>query len=328
MNTGYGGANVLVTGGLGFIGSNLCIALIEGGAKVTILDSMIPGHGGNLFNIAPIKNKVHVNFSDMRDVHSLRYLVQGKDIIFNLAGQVGHIDSMEDPMTDLEINCRAQLSLLETCRAHNPKVRIVFASTRQIYGKPAYLPVDEKHPIAPVDVNGINKAAGEWYHLLYANTYGMQCTALRMTNTYGPRQKINNVKHGFVGTFLLCALQRQKIQLFGGGSQTRDFNHVDDVVEALLRVGSNPALAGETYNLGHHNHHSLREFVAILHEECDFAIEEVPFPAERKRIDIGDYYASYEKFSKATGWTPAVDLRTGLKSTLAFFREHLAHYTA
>lgn len=328
MSSSYRGAQVLVTGGLGFIGSNLCLALVEQGATVTIVDSMIPGHGGNLFNIEPICHKVHVNFSDMRDAHSLRYLVQGKDFIFNLAAQVSHIDSMEDPMTDLEINCRSQLSLLETCRAHNPKAHIVFTSTRQVYGRPQYLPVDEKHPICPVDVNGINTMAGEWYHLLYAKVYGMRCTALRLTNTYGPRQKISNVKHGFVGTFLLRALQGQTIQLFGGGEQKRDFNYVDDVVEALLLAGSKPNLSGETFNLGHHDHHSLREFVAILREECDFKVEEVAFPEERKRIDIGDYYASYEKFRAATGWTPTVDLRAGLKRTVAYYQKHLSHYLA
>lgn len=315
-----------MTGGLGFIGSTLSIALVEAGANVTIVDSMIPGHGGNLFNIEPIKDNVHVNFSDMRDEHSLRYLVQGKDFIFNLAAQVSHIDSMEDPMTDLDINCRSQLSLLETLRAHNPKACIVYTGTRQVYGKPQYLPVDEKHPIDPVDVNGINTMAGEWYHLLYAKVYGMRCTVLRLTNTYGPRQKISNVKHGFVGTFIRKALQGETIQLFGDGSQQRDFNYVDDVVEALLLTGTKAELSGEFFNLGDSAHYSLKQFAGMLQKLCTFKIETVPFPEERKRIDIGDYYASYEKFHKATGWKPKVNLEEGLKTTVEYFRKNLDKY--
>ncbi len=326
MRDFYRDKRVLVTGGLGFIGSNLAIALVESGAKVHILDSLMPGHGGNRFNIEPIQDEVEVQIADVRDTDAIRPAVTDAEIIFNLAGQVCHIDSMEDPMTDLEINCKAQLSLLEACREENPDVSIVFASTRQMYGKPKYLPVDEEHLLEPVDVNGINKMAGEWYHLLYSRVYDMRCSALRLTNTYGPRQKINNRRHGFVGTFLLQALQGQDIQLFGDGSQLRDFNYIDDVVDAMLITGQTDALNGVAYNLGHHEHHSLLEFVETLHEFCDFSFETIPFPEERKRIDIGDYYSSYEKFRAATGWEPKVDLRTGLGRTVEYFREHLPVY--
>jgi len=322
----YRGKNVLVTGGLGFIGSTLAIALVENGANVTIVDSLIPGHGGNLFNIEPIKGKVTVAEVDVRDTEKLRPLVKGQEYIFNLAAQVSHIDSMEDPMTDLEINCRAQLSLLETCRRENKEAFIIYTGTRQVYGKPQYLPVDEKHPINPVDVNGINTMAGEWYHLLYAKVYGMKAVALRLTNTYGPRQKISNVKHGFVGTFIKKALQGETIQLFGDGSQKRDFNYVDDVVEALLLAGEHPELSGEFFNLGDSEHYSLKTFAEMLQKHASFKVEVVPFPADRKRIDIGDYYATSEKFKKATGWTPKVDLQTGLKTTVEYFRANLPHY--
>src|SRR3989344_1447027 len=341
----YSGADILVTGGLGFIGSTLSIALVEAGAKVTIVDSLIPGHGGNLFNIEPIKDRVTVNISDMRDTHTLRSHVQGKDFIFNLAAQVSHIDSMEDPMTDLEINCRSQLSLLETLRAHNKEAFIVYTGTRQVYGKPQYLPVDEKHPIDPVDVNGINTMAGEWYHLLYAKVYGMHAVALRLTNTYGPRQKISNVKQGFVGTFIKKELKGAKIQLFGDGSQKRDFNYVGDVVEALLLAGEELALhrststglkytgaatgtglSGDFFNLGDNAHYSLREFAEMLQKLCPFKLETVPFPEDRKRIDIGDYYATYEKFNRATGWAPKIDLEKGLKSTAEYFRKNINKY--
>ena len=170
----FSGKEVIITGGLGFIGSTLAHRLVSYGAKVLLVDSLIPEYGGNLFNIRDIENEVEVNIADVRDVHSMQHLVQGKDYLFNLAGQTSHIDSMDDPYTDLEINCRAQLSILETCRKYNPSIKIVFASTRQIYGVPDYLPVDERHLLHPTDVNGINKMAGEWYHILYNNIYGIR----------------------------------------------------------------------------------------------------------------------------------------------------------
>lgn len=317
---------ILVLGGMGFIGSNLAIRLIEDGAKVTLIDSMIPNHGGNLFNIKPIQKLCEVNFSDIRDAHSLRYLVQDQDIIFSLAGQVNHLDSMEDPFTDLDINCLSQINLLEVCRKFNPRVKIVYSSTRQIYGRPQYLPVDEKHPILPVDVNGINKVAGENYYSLYAKVHGMDCVSLRLTNTYGPRQYIRGTTQGFIGVFLRLALQRQKISLFGDGQQKRDFNYVDDVVKALLLAASAPEVSGGVYNLGHHNSYSLLYFVQLLQKFCDFEYNIKPFPPERAKIDIGDYYSDYSLFKEKTGWEPTVDLEEGLSKTIAYFRENLSYY--
>src|SRR6516162_3864545 len=198
----FQGSRVMITGGLGFIGSTLAHRLVGEGAKVLLVDSLTPEYGGNLFNIAGIEDRVTVNISDVRDEHSMRYLVQGQDYLFNLAGQTSHLDSMQDPFADLEINCRAQLSILETCRKYNPKIKIVFASTRQIYGKPDYLPVDEKHLLRPVDVNGINKMAGEWYHILYNNVYGIRGCALRLTNTIGPRMRVKDARQTFVGIWI------------------------------------------------------------------------------------------------------------------------------
>ena len=214
---------VLITGGLGFIGSNLSRRLLDLGAEVTLVDSLIPEYGGNLFNIDGIENRLRVNISDVRDEHSMRYLVQGQDYIFNLAGQTSHLDSMQDPFTDLEINSRAQLSILETCRKYNPDVKIVFASTRQIYGKPDYLPVDEKHPIRPVDVNGINKLAGEWYHILYNNVYSIRACALRLTNTYGPGMRIKDARQTFLGIWIKLLLEGKPFEIWEG-QQLRDFN--------------------------------------------------------------------------------------------------------
>ncbi len=201
------GKKILITGGLGFIGSNLARRLAESEAQVTLIDSMIPEYGGNLFNIRGIEDKVKVHNSDVRDKHSMQYLIQGQDYLFNLAGQTSHLDSMQDPETDMEINCRAQLSILEACRKYNPHAKIVFASTRQIYGKPDYLPVDEKHLLRPTDVNGINKMAGEWYHILYNNVYGIRACALRLTNTYGPRMRVKDARQTFLGAWVRLLLE-------------------------------------------------------------------------------------------------------------------------
>src|SRR6266571_3789076 len=250
----FTGRKVLITGGLGFIGSNLARRLVDLGARVTLVDSLIPEYGGNLFNIAGLEDHVQVNISDVRDQHSMRYLVQGQDYLFNLAGQTSHMDSMEDPGTDLEINCRAQLSILEACRRYNPRIKVVFASTRQIYGKPDYLPVDEKHLLRPVDVNGINKMAGEWYHLLYNDVYGIRGCALRLTNTYGPGMRVKDARQTFLGIWIRRLIEQKPIQVFGDGKQRRDFNFVSDVVEAILCAAANDAANGQVFNLGHYEH--------------------------------------------------------------------------
>jgi nucleoside-diphosphate-sugar epimerase len=317
----YEGKNVLVTGGLGFIGSNIALRLVELGADVTLVDSMLPAYGATLRNIEPVRDRVHVNFSDVRDEHSLRYLVQGQDLIFSLAGQISHSESMRDPMTDLEINCHSQLSLLECCRHGNPDVRIVFASTRQLYGRPQYLPVDEDHPLLPVDVNGINKLAAERYYTLYHQVHGITSVSLRLTNTYGPRMDLANDTKGFTGVFIRQALAGEKIRVYGTGRQRRDFNYVDDVVDALLLAGEVEAIHGQVFNLGHPEPRSLLEFVEALREFADFEYERVPFPPEIEAIDIGDYYGDFSRFRDATGWTPRVSLRDGLERTLDYYRK-------
>ncbi|MHA2039641.1 MAG: NAD-dependent epimerase/dehydratase family protein, partial [Promethearchaeota archaeon] len=240
---------VIITGGLGFIGSNLAHRLVSYGSEVLLVDSLIPEYGGNFFNIKDIENEVEVNIADVRDVHSMRYLIQGKDYLFNLAGQTSHTDSMDDPYTDLEINCRAQLSILETCRNYNPSIKIVFASTRQIYGVPDYLPVDERHLLHPTDVNGINKMAGEWYHILYNNIYGIRSCSLRLTNTYGPRMRVKDARQTFLGIWIKQILSGEDIKVFGDGKQLRDFNYVEDVVDAFLISAASKDAYGQVFNL-------------------------------------------------------------------------------
>lgn len=320
------GSNVLITGGLGFIGSNLARQLVDAGAQVTLVDSLIPEYGGNLFNIAGIEDRVRVNISDVRDEHSMKYLVQGQDYLFNLAGQTSHMDSMQDPYTDLDINVRAQLSILESCRKYNPDIRIVFASTRQIYGKPDYLPVDEKHLLRPVDVNGINKMAGEWYHILYHNVYGLRACALRLTNTYGPRMRIKDARQTFLGIWIRLLLEGKPFEVWGG-EQLRDFSYVDDTVEAMLLAGQSEAADGKVFNVGGEPVVSLLETARILVEANrggEYTVR--TFPPERKRIDIGDYYASDNLLRETVGWQPSTSLADGLSQTLDYYRQNLQEY--
>lgn len=323
----FSGKRVLITGGAGFIGSNLARSLVELDAQVTLVDSLIPLYGGNLFNIDDIRERVILNIADVRDSFSMAYLVKGKDYLFNLAGQTSHLDSMADPFTDLNINAVAQLSILEACRLHNPDIKIVFASTRQLYGKPEYLPVDEAHPIRPVDVNGINKLAGEWYHLLYNNVYGIRACALRLTNTYGPGMRIKDAKQTFLGIWIKNAIEGKPIKVFGDGLQLRDFNFVADVVKALLLAALNSRADGKVYNLGSNEVVNLKQVAQLLvelHSGSQFEI--VPFPPERKVIDIGDYYSNYNNFSLEVGWQPKVNLKQGLAACLEYYEKNFSKY--
>jgi UDP-glucose 4-epimerase len=318
----FHGRRVLITGGLGFIGATLAARLVEAGAEVLLVDSMIPEYGGNVANIAGIEDRVTVNIADVRDVHSLPYLVSDREVIFSLAGQTSHLDSMVDPYTDLEINCRAQLSLLEACRLANPDARVVFASTRQIYGRPEYLPVDERHPIHPVDVNGINKTAGEWYHLLYGQVYGIPVCVLRLTNTYGPRMRVKDARQTFLGYWLRQIVDGEEIAVFGDGLQKRDFNYVDDAVDAFLLAATRDEALGKVYNLGDSEVVSLLDLAKKLVElNGGGSYRVVPFPEDRKAIDIGDYYSDFARIKDDLGWEPRVGLDEGLRRSIEFYRE-------
>jgi UDP-glucose 4-epimerase len=323
----YSGSKILITGGLGFIGSNLARALVAQGANVTLVDSLIPLYGGNIFNIDDIRDKVTVNVCDVRDPFAMAYLLQGKDYLFNLAGQTSHMDSMSDPQTDLDINANAQLSILEACRKVNPAIKIVFASTRQLYGKPDYLPVDEKHPIRPVDVNGINKLAGEWYHLLYNNVYGIRACALRLTNTYGPGMRVKDARQTFLGIWVRLLIEGRPIKVFGDGLQLRDFNYVDDCVDALLLAGASGVANGKVYNLGSKEVVGLKALAEIMVElGYGGAFELIDFPPERKVIDIGDYYSDFSLITKELGWTPKISLKEGLIRSVDYYQKNYRHY--
>jgi UDP-glucose 4-epimerase len=318
---------VLITGGLGFIGSNLARHLVKVGAKVTIADSLIPEYGGNLFNLKDLKDEIEIKITDVRDSISMDQLIPHQDFLFNLAGQTSHLDSMENPFTDLDINAKAQLSILEACRKHNPEIRIVFASTRQIYGKPQYLPVDEKHPWHPVDVNGVNKMAGEWYHIVYNDVYGIPASVLRLTNTYGPRMRIKDARQTFLGIWIRNLLEGKPIQVFGDGLQRRDYNYVDDVVNALLLAATLPEAEGKIYNLGAPDPLSLEETAKLM---CNLnegsSYEKIPFPEDRKAIDVGDFVCDYQAFQSTFDWNPKVKFQEGISKSIDYFRENLDYY--
>ena len=324
----YKGRSVLITGGLGFIGSNLARALVEiGDIEISIVDALLPDQGGNLYNIEDIKDQITLHTADMGNDAVINHLVGGVDYIFNLAGNISHLDSMLYPQRDLELNCAAQLTLLEACRNFNPHVKIVFTSTRQVYGKPVYLPVDEQHRVAPLDINGIHKLAAEYYHLLYHRVYGTRAVCLRLTNTFGPRQLLNHNRQGFIGWFIRQAIDGEVIELFGEGKQRRDLIYVDDVVEALLLAGASEAAEGEVFNLGVEEPISLAELAEeLIRLTGRGSVRCVPFPPERQLIDIGNFYSTSRKIKAVVGWQPRTPLRTGLARTVEFYKKNRKHY--
>jgi nucleoside-diphosphate-sugar epimerase len=324
--TSFEGKRTLITGGLGFIGSHLAKRLLELGAEVTIVDSLIPEYGGNLANVASFADRIRINISDVRDPFGMRVLVRDQDLLFNLAGQTSHVDSMTAPDTDLEINCRAQISILEAIRHHNPGMKVVFASTRQIYGRPDYLPVDESHPIRPVDINGIHKSAGEWYHLLYHQVYGIRSAVLRLTNTYGPHMRVKDARQTFVGLWISSVLTGKPFEVWGGG-QLRDFTYVDDAVTAFVQAALDDRADGTVFNLGGTGVISLAELAAMLVRIAgrgEFVVRD--YPEERRRIDIGDYYSDDSLIRSTLGWRPMISLEHGLARTVDFYRDHLEAY--
>ena len=322
------GRRCLVTGGLGFIGSNVALALARQGAEVTVVDSAVSRHGANPHNLVADEagepdNAVRVIEADLGAVHNeaVRAAALGADLVFNLAGQVSHVDSMRDPVFDLQVNTASQFAFLDLLRRENVDAVVVYTSTRQIFGKPRYLPVDEDHPVAPVDVNGITKYAAEQLHLLYHDVYGLRASAVRLTNVYGPRQRLRDDFQGFLPIFVRRALDDEPITVFGEGEQQRDCLYVDDVVECLLRAALTPEAHGEIFNVGNDEHLSLREIAeAVVLAAGSGRVENVPWPADRDAIDIGSYFGDSSKAKRVLGWEPIVPFADGIARTVEFFR--------
>ena len=322
----FRGARVTITGGAGLIGSALARRLVGLGAAVLLVDSMVPEAGGNLANIADIRERVQLNIADIRDVAALRHLLPGCRFLFDLASQTSHLDSMTQPEHDLAVNCTAQLQLLELCRAVAPGLTIVHAGTRQIYGRPRYLPVDEEHPLRPADVNGVNKMAGEAYHLLFHDVYGVNTRSLRLTNVYGPGMRIKDARQNFLGIWLRRALEGEAFEVWGG-EQRRELLYVDDAVEAFLCAAVTPETAGLALNVGGEAPYALLALAeALVGANGGGRFERRDFPAERKAIDIGDFVTDDRRFRALTGWKPGIGLDEGLARSLSYYRRHAADY--
>jgi len=287
---------------------------------------MVPEYGGNFANIAEIRDRVTVNIADLRGGYALPHLLAGRDFLFNLAAQTSHLDSMSAPEDDLAINCTAQLQLLEACRAVNPGIAIVHAGTRQIYGRPEYLPVDERHPLRPVDVNGVNKMAGEAYHLMYCDVYGIKTRSLRLTNIYGPGMRIKDARQTFLGIWLRRVVEEEPFEVWGG-EQRRDLLYVDDAAEAFLYAGLTPETEGLALNVGGGDSISLAALAEAVVKANDGGKYEIrEFPPERKRIDVGDFLIEDRCFRTLSGWRPRVGIAEGLRHSLDYYRRHLASY--
>lgn len=323
----FQGKNILVTGGMGFIGSNLSLRLLELGANITVVDTLNTKYGGNPFNLEAVKKQIQIIVADMSDEKRISPLIPKQDYIFNLAGQVSHLDSMTDPQHDLEINAASHLAIVEMCRKLNPQVKVIYGGTRQIYGIPQYLPVDEKHPVAPIDYNGVSKMAGEWYHMIAHRTYGLRAASLRMTNVYGPRMRVRDARKTFIGAWFRILVEGRELKIFGSGKQLRDLNYVDDVINALLLIAVSPTSDGKVYNLGGDERTNLLDLARLMVEingSGSYCL--TPFPPARKRIDIGDYYGDYTKIKQEVGWIPQIKLREGIQRTLDYYNEHKKHY--
>jgi UDP-glucose 4-epimerase len=325
--TEFVGKNVLITGGLGFIGSNLAIKLVELGAHLTLVDAMIPDYGGNLFNIEPVKGKVVINFCDIRDANAMNYLVKGKDYIFHLAGQVCHVMSLTNPFPDIDINIKGTAIVMEACKIHNPEAKVIYTGTRGQYGSSVKLPVSEDAPTNPKGIYEISNLTAEKIIKVYGDVHGIDCALLRLTNTYGPRAQMKHSRYGVVNWFVRLAIDGETIKVFGDGQILRDFLFVDDCVEALLMSAVCQPVVGEIFNVGVDKPTKMVELAeTIVQVAGSGRWEFAPFTPERKAQEPGDFYSDISKIRRIVGWEPTTSLEEGLRKTIAYYRLHKAHY--
>jgi len=323
----FAGKSVLVTGGMGFIGSNLAIRLAEAGAKVTILDAMIPDYGGNEFNITPVNNLLRVNYCDIRDETAVNYLVKEKDFIFHLAGQVCHLMSLSNPFPDIEMNITGTAILMEACRKFNPKATVVYTGTRGQYGPSVKLPVNEQAPTNPKGIYEISNLTAEKIIKVYNDAHGIKSVLLRLTNIYGPRSQMMHSRFGVCNWFIRLAMDDEKIKVFGDGSILRDFCYVDDCVDAILRLALTPKAYGEIFNVGSDipvNFIELADTIVKIAKKGSWEFAE--FSPERKAQEPGDSYLDISKIKAFTGWQPAISLEDGLAKTVAYYSQYGHHY--
>lgn len=324
---GIGGKNVLVLGGLGFLGSNTARKCLELGANVTVFDAMLGPFGANPANVRDIKGRIKIVKKDMRDKEALSKAVRGMDLIFNCAGQASHSDSMKDPFFDVDLNIIANLNLLESCRKFNDAARIVYAGTRAETGKAVFLPVTETHPDNPNDIYGVSKLAAEKYMFVYNQAYGMQGVSVRLTATFGPRHQMKHNRYGILNWFIRLALENKKIPVFGDGSQLRDYTYVDDAVDAMLLAAAKSRANGQVYFLGSDRPVKFIEMVRLVVKECGSgSIELVPFPPEKKMIEVWDFSGSFGKIKNELGWVPVTPFEEGMKKTVEFYKKNRADY--
>jgi len=321
------GQRVLVLGGLGFFGSNIVHKCVGLGAEVTVFDAMIEPYGFNLANLKGIEKKVGLLKQDMRNFGDLSKAVKEKDLIFNCAGQVSHVDSMKEPFLDIELNIVANLNLLEACRKFNGNAKIVYAGTRAQVGKAEYTPIDEKHPTNPVDVYGIDKLTAEKYLLLYSSAYGIKGVSIRSTNGFGPRHQMKHGLYGILNWFIRLALEGKTISVYGTGEQLRDYLYIDDIVNAMVSCGQSEKANGQIYNVSSGKGIKFIEMVKKIIEFSGKGKYELkPFPEERKMIETGDVVLSYKKINRELGWEPLTSFDDGLKKTIDFYKKHLKEY--
>ncbi len=317
----FSGKGILITGGAGFIGSSLAQRLVEYGARVALVDILDPDTGANLFNLSGFKDKVQLTLADITDERIMVPLIKDRDYLFNLAGLSSHLGSTLNPFKDLEANVTSQLKFLEMCRINNPSIRIVFASTRQVYGVVEKIPVNERQSPSPIDHNGVSKLAASYYHILYHKLYGMWTSTLRMTNVYGPRMRVKDDHQNFLGWWIRLLLEGKELPVYGDGRRIRDFNFVDDVVEALLLAMVNPAAKGQIYNLGAQPVSLVELANLLVRLNGSGAYRMVPLPKNRSKIDIGDYAGDYSKIKRQLGWEPRTGLEEGIVKTLEYYRQ-------